>query len=230
MRRLITLIVLLLLVCSNIFSQKTRIGGRINIGGKTNVHTPAISGDFPSNGILDNFNRSNEGPPPSSNWTTGWRPSATGFQVDGNAVVGSVAGDNNTYWNTTFGPNCEVYAIMVNNGSSGTYRGISARLINVGTSNVSGYEIVVFGDQLFIQRIDNNAHTTLGAAINQTFTIGDSVGMKIVDSTITAYYKVGVGAWIEMGSRTDSTYSGAGKIGLRSENMYWDDFGGGNLP
>lgn len=184
---------------------------------------------FPTTSILDFFDRSNQGPPPSTNWTTGWRPSSTGFQVDTNQCLGSAVGDNTQYWNVAnFGPDVEVYA-TVKSGSSANYYGLSARLVAEGTAGVDGYEVVLFNNEVLVRRFDDNAETTLGAAFSQTFTLGDSFGMSIIGSTITVYYKVGAGNWAALGTRSDSTYSAAGKIGMRSENVAWDDFGGGTV-
>ena len=183
---------------------------------------------FPVNGILDNFNRADTGPPPSANWTTSWRASSGGFLVSGNTVRGNAAGDNSTYWNVqNFGPDVEVYGTII--GSPASYRGVAARLVSEGTAGVDGYEVVVADNTFYITRWDNDAQTTLGASIAQSISDGDSFGMSIVGSTITAYHKPAAGSWTVIGTRTDSTYSAAGKIGLRSENVFWDDFGGGSL-
>lgn len=219
---------MLILVCT--LTAQVKTGGTSKIGGVTKRASTAGGGcSFPCSAILDNFNRANGGPPPSASWTTAWRPSTTGFTVDTNTIVGSTGGDNSTYWNTTFGPDVEVYVTMTDS-TSGSYRGLAARLVSEGTSGVDGYEIVAFGNEIFVQRVDDNSNTTLGTVISQTYTIGDSMGMSIIGSTITVYYKVGAGAWTSLGTRTDSTYSAAGKIGLRSENIHWDDFGGGTMP
>ena len=42
---------------------------------------------FPTTGILDDFNRGNEGPPPSANWTT---------LVQGHKVVSNACTSNST--------------------------------------------------------------------------------------------------------------------------------------
>jgi hypothetical protein len=71
---------------------------------------------FPSTPILDDFNRSNEGPPPSSNWTSIYN----GHVVASNHIRGYVYNDNNvSMWNaSTFGPNIEAYAARKNEYTS----------------------------------------------------------------------------------------------------------------
>ena len=65
---------------------------------------------FPMTSVLDNFNRSDEGPPPRTNGTQ-WTGSDTHFGVVSN--VAEPPGSANSdlvanYWDTsTFGPACE---------------------------------------------------------------------------------------------------------------------------
>ena len=64
---------------------------------------------------------------------------------------------------------------------------------------------------------------------------GDSIGMSMVGSTITVYYKASGGSWTSLGTRTDSTYTAAGRLQLGQ----WlsssgvastiDNFGGGAI-
>jgi hypothetical protein len=56
----------------------------------------------------------------------------------------------------------------------------------------------------------------------------------MIGSTITVYYKVGAGAWNSIGTRTDSTYTGSGYIGLWADcgtanSGKFDDLKGGTL-
>jgi hypothetical protein len=58
--------------------------------------------------LLDDFNRANEGPPPSASWTTG---TVAGLIVLANECTRQAAGGfrQDAYWNASqFGPNCEV--------------------------------------------------------------------------------------------------------------------------
>jgi hypothetical protein len=57
----------------------------------------------------------------------------------------------------------------------------------------------------------------------------DEFGMTIIGSTITVYYKTALGSWTVIGTRTDSTYSGGGKIGVGiTARGGVDSFGGGD--
>jgi hypothetical protein len=83
-----------------------------------------------------------------------------------------------------------------------------------------------------VYRVDDNSNTLLGSSFSQAFTDGDSIGITHVGSTITIYFKSGAGSWTSLGTRTDGTYTGAGRIaigGFDSTSLTFDDFGGGAL-
>ncbi len=192
---------------------------------------------FPTTGILDNFNRANEGPPPSADWTTdplGFGDS--GLKVLTNQCIGNNSGsDNSGYWDTTtFGPDCEVYATIVVRPNTGQYFGVYARLVQIGAGTTDGYYVeYIFQaagtDTVSIYRIDNASFTVLGSAISQDFNLGDKLGLELIGSTLTAYRHDG-SSWASLGSRTDSTHSAAGNIGLAMHDVaIADDFGGGTV-
>lgn len=237
MKRLCTLLIALILLVS-LTTAQVKVGGTVKTGGtgKVGVQTGGGGGSFPTTSVLDNFNRANEGPP-MTGWTDSWRPSADGHQVSSNVAIGSTVNDNTSYWNTTIGPDLEVYGTIASGTT--TYRGLSARLVSEGTSGVDGYELIVFGgNSIQLARWDDNVQTNVGATITQTISAGDSFGMKVVGSAFTIYYclagtgcGVGGAGWTQLSTpRTDSTYSAAGKLGIRTESTAtWDDFGGGTL-
>ena len=134
------------------------------------------------------------------------------------------------WWNVgNLGPNVEVYATMSTFGPTRLY----FRLQQEGTAGFDGYAILAYTDNNFyVYRVDNGSQTQLGAAISQTFASGDSIGASMVGSLITVYYKAAAGSWTSMGTRTDGTYTGAGKIGVAIfDNISGaiDNFGGGTI-
>lgn len=189
-------------------------------------------GSFPTTSILDNFNRANQGPPPSSSWTTGVDGGTGGFSVNSNEAKVEDATHSTAYWNVTnFGPDIEVYITL---GSTIGPSRLYWRIQQEGTSGFDGYALLAYTptNELYIYRIDNGSYTQLGAAISQTFAVGDSFGAKMVGSTITIYYKTAAGSWTSVGSRSDSTYTGAGKLGISafdSTSIKLDNFGGGTI-
>ncbi len=112
--------------------------------------------------------------------------------------------------------------------------GVVARTVNLGGGTLNGYYLFVNSTSAKLYRIDSGTNTQLGADFTQTIATGDSFGMSLVGSTITVYFKAAAGSWTSLGTRTDATYSAAGKIGIRGADgtniSLADDFGGGTLP
>lgn len=189
---------------------------------------------FPTNSVLDNFDRSNTGPPPSASWST---------IVAGHKILSDLLRSNASWsqcasgWNVaTFGPDCEVFMTITTQPSSGGGYDVLARLTTLTSSTYDGYAFETMNaatDLLNYYRIDNGVFTQLGASINQAFASGDSIGLEVVGSTLTGYYKSGAGAWSAQATRTDTTYASAGYIGLwgmdDGTNGRMDNFGGGSL-
>lgn len=237
MKKLYALLILFALTLTIVGQSK--LGGTAKIGGTTKVGvSTVVCASFPCTSILDNFNRANEGPPPSTNWTTGIDGGANGFKVDTNEA--EVNGDPSSgYWNVqNFGPNVEVYVTL---GVATQASRVHWRIQQEGTAGWDGYTLLAYTDNNFyVYRVDNGVQTQLGAAIAQTFSSGDSFGISHVGSTITVYYcasgagcGVSGAGWTNKGTRTDNTYSSAGKIGMSmfdsSTTTALDNFGGGTL-
>lgn len=183
---------------------------------------------FPTIPVTDDFDRSDSGSL-GTNWTDLWRPSGVGFDLVSNRARGKPGGDSHVYWNTNFGPDLQAFIQMIG-GSSGNYRGLAFRLINEGTSSVSGYEIIVFGDAVGLYSWTNNSQSSaIGGTQSQTYNSGDWIGVKAVGSTIEVYYRPSGGSWGLLFSRTDGTHNSTGKVGIRSENVDWDNFGVGTV-
>lgn len=187
---------------------------------------------FPTTPILDTAVRANEGPPPSANWTT--PAAAAGFNITSNKFAGSGVG-NAAVWNPrTFGPDCEMVLQVGTLPGVGSSFSVAARCKDTGSlATIDGYTAAYTQqagtDIVQIQRLDNGAATTLGANLSQDFTAGDSLGIRVIGSTIQAWYKSGALPWVLLGERTDTTYPLAGSlvmIGLGTTGRY-SNFGGG---
>ena len=84
-------------------------------------------------------------------------------------------------------------------------------------------------DTIEIKKIAGGAPTSL-ASYNQEIANGDSIGLLIVGNQLTAYFKAAAGSWAALGTAiTDSTYTGAGSIGVYcyDATCRLDGFGGG---
>jgi hypothetical protein len=200
---------------------------------------------FGDSAVIDNFNRANAGPPPSANWSRGCIQfgADTGLIVTSNTCErGSVSGSyrQGGYWNAaTFGPDCEVF-VTVTTVPAADAGGVwlYARLTTIGSGTTDGYAVGVERaggsfNQWGLYRIDNAGATILGSAITQAVANGDGVGLEVVGSTLTAYHKPSAGEWTSLGTRTDSTYTGAGNFGMEHlatpPDIFVDNFAGGTV-
>ncbi len=184
---------------------------------------------FPVNGVKDNFNRANEGPP-----MTGWANITSGLVVSSNVCAPSSTGSRSGYYNTILTTaDCEVYATIGTAPANNRNMTLFARLHDISGSSVDGYGLrlnkVSGTDTLQIFRIDNGTITNLGSAISQEMAAGNKFGLEIVGNTLTAYVDTGSG-WTAVGNTTDSTYNVAGYLGIDiGGSGTLDDFGGGEL-
>jgi len=196
---------------------------------------------FPTTTILDTFNRATEDPLSDGGKWSGNNPLIFGHShlfTNGTTVVGASSGNNTGYrQDQTYGPDVEVFVdISVVSGTN--IVGVYARVTNPNSSGATdGYDfsLAVSGgtDTIRIGRIDNDVRTILLGCL-QEVSSGDSIGLSIVGNTLTGYYKASGGSWVEAGGScqtTDSTYTGAGNIGLQVNNTSHraDNFGGGTI-
>lgn len=186
---------------------------------------------FKTTGILDDFNRADEGPPPSASWTT---PTGhSGLSVNTNQCAGSGA-TNSGYWNpTTFGANAEAYATIAVLPGNSSVIGMIVRVLQPGSSTTfDGYGISFLQaagtDSISIQRVDNGTGTTLGSTISQEISTNDILGILCRGSTISAWRESG-GVISELGNRTDTTYAAGGNVlfVVQGTTGRIDDCGGG---
>lgn len=179
---------------------------------------------FPTTSVLDTF----------SGTLGGWTTPAYG-DVAFSIVSGQVTPSSNTWgggvWTTTVGPDCEVFVDIPTLGLS--TKEISLRWRGDSASAYNGYSLrytVGGSPELTMFKSVAGAATGLGN-ITQAMSAGDSLGVSMIDTAITVYYKASGGSWASIGSATDSTFTGSGYIGLEILGNLWklDNFGGGTL-
>lgn len=183
---------------------------------------------FPEVSVIDDFNRTNEGPPPSSNYTN----IGTGFSVSSNKLNGS-AGHRASYWSASiFDATQQGFITLATLNAEFSRFGVTFRMQEADP----GDAYFVFGtsnNTVEVWKMVNGAlDTQLGATISQTFAVGDSIGFAVEDNLIEIWYKAAAGSWTSLGTRTDSTYLTDGYVGIRaySDNgIQLDDFGAGDF-
>lgn len=182
--------------------------------------------------ILDDFNRANSNAL-GANWTEGfgWGLN-TDLRIDSNQLDNLTGATSDAYWNVSSpGADVEVYATIATLPGNGEWVDLVARA-TTGASG-DGYMVEVYNDggsyDIYLLRIDNTTASILGSVVSSGLSAGDGLGMRIVGSTLTAWRRQS-GVWNTVGSsRTDSTYTAAGRLGIivTGTTANIDDFGGG---
>lgn len=194
---------------------------------------------FPTTGLLDNFNRTNEDPM-NGNWSVGpLDTTAEDLQIVSNQAKGTIdVNDNEMWWNPgTFGADSEVYCTLV----TVTFNDdlfLELRITDPGGANRSGYKIEFVpagnspstGDVEMFEVTDGTS-TQIGATeTGIVISSGDKLGFEAISSTLKFYLDTG-GGFSEQFSRSDSTHTGAGFIGIAvfDDDSPIDDFSGGTV-
>lgn len=214
----------------------------IGISGQSKLLMGAISGgaySFPSTPVLDNFNRADEGPPPSASWGSfhsSWS-FADELSVSGNQAYALISTGAN-YWNVeNFGPDCEVYCTVSDVPAFAAQTIIYLRVVGESTdltTTGSYYALLINSGASTVHQIlrfSGGSSTILASGTNTiTLATGDKIGLSRIDNTLTAYHKPAAGAWSSFDSVVDGSPLSAiaGKIALLS-STYIDDFGGGDI-
>lgn len=194
-----------------------------------------VYGAFPTNPVLDTFDRANENPLANGNWLGPVVTTDSTMKILTN-VAASAGTFSESYWNTRiFGPKEETYVIMSTKSANGGASFVQLRLVTPNTSGASGYEFdaapVAGTDTAYILRMDNATFTQIGSTFTQEWAAGDSLGLEAIGNTITAYRKPAAGSWGSVTSATDTTYPNAGyiSIGVNDATARLNDFGGGTI-
>ena len=185
---------------------------------------------FPTTAVLDNFNRTDENPVGNGNWSGPLFSGDPQCRLLSNEL-GTSADFSSSYWSAaTFGGACEVYAT---NTGTGLAKALFLRIANPNNASMDGYELNCShsGNTLGVYRVDDKAETLIGSTFSQAVGVGAAYGLEANGSTLTVYYKASGGSWTSLGTRSDSTYSAAGNLGvfLANGDDDIDDFGGGTM-
>lgn len=187
---------------------------------------------FPTTPILDSFD---SGANQSLSSRAGWLPSTrvigySDFTTDAvptKAVAGGGGSNGDNVWGTQY-TNVEVYAPITDwPGTAGSFY-LAARW---GTSaSFNGYLLHLFSGTLIVDRY------IAGSGVNiinlaTSVGVGDSIGIECIGSQISAYTKIGAGAWTLFGTVVDATFPGPGNIGVvcDSAGNSIGSFGGGEV-
>jgi hypothetical protein len=197
----------------------------------TTVTVQAPTTTFPTTSVLDTFSQSG---PLSGNWKS------PALQDTGTVSVSvtrgqtvSSSGTASALWiASTFGADEEAYLAVPTLPAAGHTFQVDTRVSSLTPSNVSMYFLQVTpSKQLWdLRRKINGAGSTSMKTFTAPFAAGDSAGLQLVGSTITAWHEPGTGSWTSVGSVTDTSITAGGYIGftLGDTTVRGGAFGGGN--
>ncbi len=202
---------------------------------------------FPTTPILDDFNRADEGPPPSASWEL-VADTAFGLIVLSNQIKREI--DTTTAaqaWIAPFGNDAEVYVdIPARSEPEGfTY----ANIIHNEAGNLDGYLLAIVGadssisvsgtdDEVQLRRWDNSSSSLISSLSIPAWSDGDAIGLRRVGDRLDGWYKPVGGNWTRILVAIDATYdlSVDGQIAVMvgpfsGTDTLWrgDNFGGGSI-
>lgn len=191
---------------------------------------------FPTTGVLDDFNRADGDITTGSNWVVFPLFNAN-LDIISNQVGSSAGGTDGNIYNTSYGPDVEVYTTVKVVPPAGDAVELWFRITNSTVGNETMYLAqfsMVTGsnnDTAALHKFVNGSFTgDIGGAISLgvDYATDDVLGIRMVGDTVT-FYRNGT----SIGTRTDSSISAAGLLGLSMPSSdasgRVDDFGGGTF-
>lgn len=187
---------------------------------------------FPTTPILDDFNRADEGPPPSASWSFPITTNAgNGLGVSSNHLVPLPSNAESWYQVAYGGKHQEVYIDITDKSTAGVIS-LFVCIANPEQDNTAdGYKVSVdIATQVgTIYRLDNAVATTLGSSFSFNPSNGDSIGID-ANTTSIRYMTKTSGVWSEVASRSENTYRGGYLgVGIGGSLQVLDNFGGGTV-
>lgn len=189
--------------------------------------TPPVLDDF-NTGALQNLTA-------RSGWAAGalnapWPGTAATDAVPTTAVFPA----NSSNYVTPQATDCEAFCTFASvTPASGEFE-LHTRITTVGGS-LSSYFLRLFGGSVTdftLAKWVSGSGSLIGADQHVTISAGDSVGLSAVGTTISAWYRSGVGAWVLKDSLTDSSVTGlgfvAGFLNINTSTPALDSVGGGD--
>jgi hypothetical protein len=188
---------------------------------------------FPTTSLLDDFDRANSNLN-AGNWAAPIFSGDSTLAITSNQCCGA-SGFCSSYWAaSTFGPDSECYAVLPVVPASANGVEVFCRITNPDSGNENNYFLHVQKaagtDSCQLWKTVGHTQTQLGASASQEVSAGESVGIEAIGTAIT-FYRKSSGTWASVFSRTDSSVTGAGYVGLVIQNAVarFDDFSGGTV-
>jgi hypothetical protein len=179
--------------------------------------------------IVDAFDRGNENPL-AGGWTNGIGGSGeTGLRVTSNELACTRNGVCSAWRPGLGGPDVEVWARVTTLPGRNNEIRLLGRVQQPGSAAYDAYMLSAIQrngtDEVLLQRVDNGAITTR-LTMPQELAVGDTLLLRVRGSALEAWLRRGT-TWTRLGVVNDSTYAGAGQVGvgIRGKTGRLDDFG-----
>lgn len=189
---------------------------------------------FPTTGIIDDFNRNDEGPP-----IPGWLNNITTLGRAGLKVVGNQCVPDGVisegYWAQPVDASCENYITITSIGAVATFE-LFLRIVEPNTIDFAATSVAFVNDSNAVQLWDypgSGDPILSGTLTIDPLVIGDSIGASVRGRNLSAWIK-SAGVWTlvcEGGAAPPvggflgvAMYESGGPVNA------FDDFGGGSTP
>jgi hypothetical protein len=188
-------------------------------------------GAFPTPGVIDKFDRANEGPPPSASWVDEFVMGVIGNQCASRQVIANH--EMAMLWRTSFMQDQEVYVTVRVRQIDGVSFNIYARYQN--TNNKINLEVLredhAGGDTVIIYETVAGVGAIIAGPYSIVYQDGDSFGIYCAGTTIEAWHKPVASVWTLLGSGVTTLPLTDGYIGISGNDttIRLDDFGGGDF-
>lgn len=185
-------------------------------------------GAFPVPGVVDDFNRVDQGPPPGSDWVDQYVMGVVSNQMAARQTPNDY--ETPMLWRLTIAQDQEAYATIPIRQNDGNEAIIFLRYFDY-SNNLALYitRDDIAGDTADIFETVAGLGNTIGGPYAITYQDGDSFGIAAYGTTVEAWYKPVAGMWTLLGSGITTLPLAVGQIGLDAfdTTVRFDDFGGG---
>ena len=192
---------------------------------------------FPVEDVKDNFNRANEGPPPSASWTSGAK-GVTGLGehvVSGNQLKNTAQYAYSYYSALELGDDCEAYITLASNWNGTADLALAlADTATVTSASWNCYEVYVSTANTY--EISKSVAGTKTVLTNGalTLSVGDSVGIRRIGNRVVLLRRPSGGGWGYVAHAVDSTHTGPYYAavymdGKADASQTLDNFGASNV-
>jgi hypothetical protein len=192
---------------------------------------------FPTSAIYDTCVRADEAPLATASGGSSWATISdigsagiTACQILSNKIAPQ-SSVSNQYLNVVDGADCEHYCTV---GTLVTEIDLIIRMKDVASIfTIDGYglQVIAAANVFRLVRFDNVVVTVL-ATFTQAVAGNDGIGISVIGSTLTAWFRSGLGgSWTSIGTASDATYAAGGYKGitLNGSLSRLFDMGGGSV-